>query len=73
MSLIEKNVKTIIIGSGMSGIGASVNFLKHGYDDFLIIEAENRIGILSSLFNFTDLAGLVLNYSVLGKLFLNFS
>ena len=48
MSLIEKKVKTIIIGSGMSGIGASVNFLKHGYDDFLIMEAENRIGILNS-------------------------
>jgi monoamine oxidase len=48
MSLIEKNVKTIIIGSGMSGIGAAVNFLKQGYDDFVIIEAENRIGILNN-------------------------
>ena len=40
------NVKTVIIGSGISGIAASINFLKRGYDDFIIVEAENRIGYL---------------------------
>ena len=37
--------KTAIIGSGMSGLSTAVNFLKNNYQDFLIVEAEDRIGI----------------------------
>jgi monoamine oxidase len=40
------NTKTIIIGAGVSGISASVKLLNDGYNDFLVIEAQNRIGKL---------------------------
>lgn len=36
--------KTAIIGAGWSGITAAINFLQNGYDDFLIFEAQDRIG-----------------------------
>lgn len=39
-----EEVKTIIIGAGISGISASVKLLDHHYKDFLVLEAENRIG-----------------------------
>lgn len=41
---MTKNTKTVIIGAGISGISAAVNLLKHGYTDFLIFEANDRIG-----------------------------
>ena len=40
------NTKTIIIGSGVSGISASVKLLDEGYNDFIVLEAQNRIGKL---------------------------
>jgi monoamine oxidase len=43
MELIE-NVRTVIVGSGVSGISSALNLLKNGHDEFLIIEAMNRIG-----------------------------
>ena len=38
------STKTVIIGAGISGISAAVNLLKHSYDEFLIFEANDRIG-----------------------------
>lgn len=38
------NIGTAIIGAGISGIAAANNFLDHNYDNFLIFEANNRIG-----------------------------
>ena len=35
---------TLIVGSGVSGISAGLNFLKNGYENFTIIEALDRIG-----------------------------
>jgi predicted NAD/FAD-binding protein len=36
--------KTVVIGAGMAGIGASLNFLKNNHEDFLVFEALERIG-----------------------------
>ena len=44
------NAKTIIIGSGVSGISASVKLLDGGYNDFIVLEAQNRIGKSHDLF-----------------------
>ncbi len=38
------NIKTIIIGSGISGISCSLNLLKNSYNDFILFEALDRIG-----------------------------
>lgn len=38
------STKTVIIGAGISGISAAVNLLKNSYDEFLIFEANDRIG-----------------------------
>ena len=35
------NCKTVIIGA--SGVAAAVNLLEHVYDDFILIEAEERV------------------------------
>lgn len=37
-------VKTAIIGAGASAISAAINLLNHGYEDFLMFEALERIG-----------------------------
>lgn len=34
----------IIIGSGVSGIAAATKLLKNQFKNFIILEAENRIG-----------------------------
>ena len=36
--------KTVIIGAGLAGLGASLNFLENKYEDFLVFEALERIG-----------------------------
>jgi len=36
--------KTAIIGAGFAGLTAAVNFLHHDYEDFLVLEAHDRIG-----------------------------
>ena len=41
--------KTVIIGAGVSGITASVNLLNNDYEDFLIIEVDDRIGMLINM------------------------
>lgn len=38
------STKTIIIGAGISGITAALNFLDNNYSDFLLIEGSDRIG-----------------------------
>lgn len=45
------NTKTIIIGSGVSGISASVKLLDEGYNDFIVLEAQNRIGKLHDIYS----------------------
>lgn len=39
---IEK--KVIIIGAGASGIAAASKLILHGFQNVLLLEAENRIG-----------------------------
>lgn len=36
--------KVIIIGAGAAGIAAATKLLKNNFDNFIILEAENRIG-----------------------------
>ncbi|KAI5729180.1 hypothetical protein M8J77_026487 [Diaphorina citri] len=40
---IEKH-KLIIVGAGASGIAAATKLISNGFEDFIILEAENRIG-----------------------------
>jgi spermine oxidase len=42
MKILE--CETLIVGAGMSGVAASINLLEHAYDDFLVVEASDRIG-----------------------------
>lgn len=44
MSLKIIQCKTVIIGAGMAGIGASLNFFNNNYNDFMVFEALERIG-----------------------------
>ena len=39
-----ERVKTVIIGAGISGVSAALNFLYKNYEDFVIFEALDRIG-----------------------------
>lgn len=34
----------IIIGAGVSGIAAATKLLKNNFNNFIVLEAENRIG-----------------------------
>lgn len=36
--------KVIIIGAGAAGIAAATKLLKNNFNNFIILEAENRIG-----------------------------
>lgn len=36
--------KIVIIGAGLSGISAACKLIENGIDDFLVLEAESRIG-----------------------------
>jgi monoamine oxidase len=38
------NVKTVVIGSGVAGIACGINLLRNNYDDFVVFEAQDRIG-----------------------------
>jgi monoamine oxidase len=44
MSQRHIECKTLIVGAGISGIAASIELLNNNYDDFLIIESQERIG-----------------------------
>ena len=39
-----KPPKIVVIGAGVSGVAAAVKLIENGYDDVVILEAENRIG-----------------------------
>lgn len=39
-----QETKVLIIGAGAAGIAASCRLLENGFTDFLILEAEDRIG-----------------------------
>lgn len=36
--------KIVIVGAGLSGFTAAAKLIENGFDDIVIIEAENRIG-----------------------------
>lgn len=38
------SVKTAIIGSGVAGISCATNLLRNKYEDFIVLEALDRIG-----------------------------
>jgi polyamine oxidase len=37
-------VKVAIVGAGAAGIGAGYHFHEKGMDDFVIVEARDRVG-----------------------------
>jgi monoamine oxidase len=39
-----ENTKIVIVGAGLSGISAAAKLLENGFEDIVILEAENRIG-----------------------------
>lgn len=41
---MEKTVKVVIIGAGVSGIGAAVKLIENGFQDVSILEVNDRIG-----------------------------
>lgn len=41
---MSKKTKTIIVGAGAAGIAAASKLLQKGMNDFVILEANNRIG-----------------------------
>lgn len=41
---VEQETSVLIIGAGISGYAAGVRLLEQGFNHFLILEAENRIG-----------------------------
>ena len=44
MKLENYFIDVLIVGSGISGIGAGLNFFKNDFENFIIIEAIDRIG-----------------------------
>lgn len=42
--LAQNDKRVIIIGAGMSGLSAANEFLKNNFSNFVILEADNRIG-----------------------------
>ena len=40
----KERPKVIIIGAGIAGVGAGCYLTNHGFHDFVILEATNRIG-----------------------------
>lgn len=38
------HTKSVIIGAGISGISTAINLLENNYEEFLIFEANDRIG-----------------------------
>lgn len=41
---MEINTEVLIIGAGISGIAAATRLYENGHKNFVILEAENRIG-----------------------------
>lgn len=40
----KKNPKIIVIGAGASGIAAATKLYENGFNNLIVLEAENRIG-----------------------------
>lgn len=38
------NPKIIVIGAGASGIAAATRLIDHGFNNLVVLEAENRMG-----------------------------
>jgi monoamine oxidase len=49
-----KNLDTLIIGAGVSGLTCGINLLDNNYKDFLIFEALDRIGGRCHTVNYAD-------------------
>ena len=45
--IMTEKVKTLIIGGGVTGLGAATRFNQQGYDDWLILEGDSYAGGLS--------------------------
>jgi monoamine oxidase len=41
---MEEKYCVLIIGAGLAGLSCAKYLMEHGLDDFIIIEAQNRIG-----------------------------
>lgn len=39
-----QNARIVIVGAGVSGIGAASTLIEKGFRNLVILEAENRIG-----------------------------
>ena len=39
-----EKVEVVIIGAGLAGISAAVKLMENGFENVVILEAENRIG-----------------------------
>lgn len=42
--ILADSPKFIIVGAGLAGVSAAAKLLENGYDDVVILEAENRMG-----------------------------
>lgn len=49
---MAKKTKVLIIGAGAAGIAAASRLLEQGIDDFIVLEATNRIGGRINTVNF---------------------
>jgi monoamine oxidase len=71
MSLKIIQCKTVIIGAGMAGIGASLNFFNNSYNDFMVFEALERIGgrvFTDTNGNFNFILKTIDNFFIMNKL-----
>ena len=50
----QRNKTVIIIGAGMSGLSAAKEFVDNGFTNFMILEAENRIGGRINTINYSN-------------------
>ncbi|CAK9807638.1 Spermine oxidase [Anthophora quadrimaculata] len=50
----SKSPRIVIVGAGASGIAAAAKLLENGFEDILILEAENRIGGRVNTVKFDD-------------------
>lgn len=38
------NARVVIVGAGISGISAAAKLIENGFNNLVVLEAENRIG-----------------------------
>lgn len=42
--VLADSLKFVIVGAGLAGVSAAAKLIENGYDDVVILEAENRMG-----------------------------